>query len=144
MGKRRRLSAVETAYKATRGRFLERFATARQTRIGHEVFVSVEGLLTLGGFYAIRRPVGQQFPALLVGLDIRYHALVETLLVHGGIENRAQHFDAAIEIARHHVGGRNVDRGLRVREAVASAEAVDAAMLEEAADDHFYPGIVGQ
>ena len=58
-GGRRRLSAVETAYKATRRRFLERFATAGQARIGHEVLVGVEGLLALGRFYAIRCPVGQ-------------------------------------------------------------------------------------
>src|SRR5882757_9020107 len=127
----RRLRAVETAYKATRGRFFERFATTRQARICHEVLVRVEGLLALGRSYPIRRAVWQQFPALLVVLEIRYHDLVEHLLVHGRIENRAQHLDAAVEVARHHVGGRDVDRGLGMRQAVARAEAVDAAVLEE-------------
>ena len=80
---RRRLRAVETAYKATRRRFFERFATTRQTRIGHEVLVGVEGFLALGRFYAIRRAVGQEFPALLVVLEVRHHDLFEHLLVHG-------------------------------------------------------------
>jgi hypothetical protein len=46
-----------------------------------------------------------------------------------------EHLDAAVEIARHHVGRGDVDRGLAVRQAVTAAEAVDAAVLEEAADD---------
>ena len=83
----------------------------------------------------LRGAVGQELPALLVVLEIRHHDLVEHLLMHGRIEDRAQHLDAAVEIARHHVGRGDVDRRLRMRQAVAVAEAIDAAVLEEAADD---------
>ena len=94
--------------------------------------------------YATRGAVGQELPALLVVLEIGDHDLVEHLLVHGRVEDRAQHLDAAVEIARHHVGRGDVDRGLGMRQAVAGAEAIDAAVLEEAADDRLDPDIVGQ
>ncbi len=52
-------------------RFFERFATARQTRIGHEVLMGVERLLArFGRLYARRSAVGQDLPALLVVLEI--------------------------------------------------------------------------
>src|SRR5437588_12984706 len=69
-GPRRRLRAVEAAYKAARRGFLERFATARQARIGHEILVGVEGFLARGGFYAIRGAVGQQFPSSARGPSV--------------------------------------------------------------------------
>src|SRR2546428_8620109 len=127
MAGRRRLTAVEAAYKTARRGFFERFATTRQARICHEILMGVEGFLALRGFYAIRGPVWQKFPALFVVLEVRRHDLVEHLLVHGGVENRAQDLDPAVEIARHHVGGRDVDRGLRVRQAMAGTETVDTA-----------------
>src|SRR5262245_30900373 len=102
MGERRvdepRLRPVEAAYKATRGGFFERFATTRQARIGHEVLMGVEGFLSLRGFYAIRGAIGQQFPALLIVLEVRDHDLVEHLLVHGRVEDRAQDLDTAIKV----------------------------------------------
>ena len=97
-----------------------------------------------GRLDALRRAVRQQLPALLVVLEICDHDLVEHLLMHGRIEDRAQRLDAAVEIARHHVGGRDVDRGLRMRQAVAGAEAIDAAVLEEAADDRLDADVLGQ
>ena len=100
------------AGKARRRGFFERFATARQARIGHEIFVGVERLFARRGLDAHRGAVRQEVPALLVVLEIRHHDLVEHLLVHGGIEDRTEHLDAAVEIARHHVGGGDVDRGL--------------------------------
>ena len=96
------------------------------------------------GLDARRGAVRQELPALLVVLEIGDHDLVEHLLVHGRVDDRAQHLDAAVEIARHHVGRRDVDRRLRVRQAVAVAEAVDAAVLEEAADDRFDADVLGQ
>src|SRR5947209_15618493 len=84
----RRLSAVEAAYKATRRGLFERFATTRQARICHEIFVGVERFLALGRFYAIRGPVGQKFPALFIILEVGHHDLVEHLLVHGRVEDR--------------------------------------------------------
>src|SRR5664279_6071061 len=142
---RERLRAFDEAtYKAARRRFLERFATARQTRICHEILVGVERFLARRGLYARGTAVRQELPTLLVILEVRGHDLAEHLLVHGRIENRAKHFDPAVEIARHHVGGGNIDRRLGVRQAVAGAEAIDAAVFEEAADDRFHPDIVGQ
>src|SRR5215470_390537 len=124
-----RLSAVTLPDEAARRRFLEGLATAGQARIGHEILVGIERLLAGGGLYAHRGAVWQEPPALLVVLEIGDHDLAEHLLVHGRIENRAQHFDAAVEVARHQVGGGDVDGRARVRQAVPGAEAEDAAML---------------
>src|SRR5690242_8792240 len=85
--------------------FFERFATAREARIGHEVFVGVERFLARRRLYARRGPVRQDLPALLIVLEIGHHDLPQHLLVHRGVEDRAQSLDAAVEIARHHVGG---------------------------------------
>src|ERR1700690_1174478 len=124
----------EAAYKAAGRRFLERFATARQTRICNEILVGVERFLARRGLYARGTAVRQELPALLVILEVCGHDLAEHLLVHGRIENRAQHLDPAAEIARHHVGGGNVDRSLGVRQSIAIAEAINAAVFQEAAD----------
>src|SRR6266550_3961371 len=132
------------ARKTAGRRLFERFATARETRIGHEVFMGVEWLIARRGLDTHRGAVGQELPALLIILEICRHDLVDHLLVHGRIENRAQHFDAAVEIARHHVGGRDVDRGLAVRQAVTGPETVDAAVLEEPADDGLDADALGQ
>src|SRR5947209_16193702 len=89
----RRLSAVEAAYKAARRGLFERFATTRQARIGHEILVGVEGFLARCGCYAMPGTVRQELPALLVVLEIGHHDLVEHLLVHGRVEDRAQDLD---------------------------------------------------
>src|SRR6185436_6937167 len=138
------LTALFPAREAAGRRLFERFATARQTRIGHEVFVGVEWLFARRGLDTHRGAVGQEVPALLIVLEIRRHDLVENLLVHGGIENRAQHLDAAVEIARHHVGRRDVDRGFAMRQAVARAKAIDARVLKEPADDRLDADALGQ
>src|ERR1700758_3767807 len=91
-----RLSAVTLADEAARRGFLEGFATAGQTRIGHEILVGIESLLAGGGLYAHRGPVWQEPPALLVVLEIGDHDLTEHLVVHRRIENRAQDLDPAI------------------------------------------------
>src|SRR5450759_1664654 len=140
-----RLRAVdEAADEAARRRFLERFPTARQTRIGHEILVGVERFLARRGLYARGTAIRQELPTLLIVLEIRHHNLAENLLVHGGVENRAQYLDPAVEIARHHIGGGNIDRRLRMRQQMAGTEAIDAAVLEETADEGFDPDIVGQ
>src|SRR5471032_1122830 len=102
--------ANETAW----GRFFEGFSTAGQTRVGHEVFLGIERLLTVRGLNTDRRPIRQELPTLLVILEVCGHDLVEELFMHRRIENRAQHLDSAVEIARHHIGGGNIDRGLCV------------------------------
>ena len=106
--------------------------------------MGIERLLAVRHLYAIRRAVGQQFPALLIVLEIRHHDLAEHLFVHGGIEDGAQHLDPPIEIARHHVGRRDVDGGLGMRQAVAATEAIDAAVLEKAAHDRLDPDVLRQ
>src|SRR5215510_9866517 len=85
----------EAAYKAARRRFLERFPTARQARIGHEILVGVEGFFARGRLYARGTAVLQELPALFVVLEIGDHNLAEDLLMHGGIENRTKNFDPA-------------------------------------------------
>src|SRR5580692_6595431 len=97
--------------------------------------MSVELFFARRGLDAARRTISEKLPALLVVLQIRYHDLIEHLLVHGGIEDRAQRLDAAVEVTRHHVGRRDVDRGLCVRQRVTGAEAIDATMLQETPDD---------
>src|SRR5437660_10808509 len=137
-----RLSAVTLADEAARRRFLEGFATAGQARIGHEILVGIERLLAGGGLYAHRGPVWQELPALLVVLEVGDHDLAEHLLVHGRIENRAQHLDPAVEVTRHQVGRGDVDRRARMRQAMAGAKAENAPVLEEAADDRLDPDVL--
>src|SRR6185369_13300981 len=99
------LRAFDEAANEAAGRtFFERLATARQARIGHEILVGVERLIARRGLYARRTAVRQELPALLVVLEIGHHDLAEHLFVHRRIEDRAQHLDATVEIARHHVG----------------------------------------
>src|SRR4051794_170946 len=91
----------EAAYKAAGRRLFERFATARQARICHEILVGVERFLARRGLYARGGAVRQELPTLLVILEVCRHDLTEDLLVHGRIEDRAQHLDAPVEVARH-------------------------------------------
>src|SRR5690349_10348770 len=133
--------AFEPAEETAR-RFLERFATSGQARIGHEIFVGVERLFARGRLYARGTAVRQELPALLIVLEIRHHDLTLHLLVHGGVEDGTEHLDTAVEIARHHVGGGNVHRCFRMWQLMAVAEAVHATMLEEAADNRFDANII--
>src|SRR5262245_38443904 len=139
------LHALAPAREKTAGRrLLERFSTARQARIGHEVLVGVERLLARRARYAHGGAIGQDLPALLVVLEIGDHDLIEHLLMDGRIEDRAHDLDPPVEVARHQVGGSDIDRRLAMRQAVATAEAEDAAVLEEAANDGFHADIVRQ
>src|SRR5215831_9756658 len=88
-GERLRRPVDEAAYKATRGGFFERFATARQTRICHEILVGIERFLARRGLYAGRTAVRQDRPTLLIILQIRDHNLIQNLFMHSWIENRA-------------------------------------------------------
>src|ERR1700687_5283312 len=118
--RRDRLPALALADETAGRRFLERFATARQARVGYEIFLGVGRLFARRGLYARRGAVGQEPPALLVVLEVGDHDLIENLLMHGRIEDRAQHLDPAVEIARHQIGGRDVERSLPMRQAVAA------------------------
>src|SRR2546423_12014566 len=99
-----RLDALAPADEAAGGRLFKRFSTTGQAWVRHEILVGIEGLLARCRLYARRGAVRQDLPALLVVLEIGHHDLVEDLLVDGGIENRAQHFDAAVEVPRHEIG----------------------------------------
>src|SRR5262245_44952828 len=101
----RALGVLATAPdEALRGRSLERFSTARETRICHEVFVGVERIFALIAYDALPTRVRQEPEALLVVLEIGDHDLVEHLAVNSRVRNRTKHFDAAVEIARHEIG----------------------------------------
>src|SRR5471030_565946 len=79
-----RLRAFDKAADETaRRRFLERFTTARQTRIGHEILMGVEWFLARRGLYARGTAIRQELPALLIILEISHHNLAENLLMHG-------------------------------------------------------------
>ena len=97
-----------------------------------------------GGLYARARTVRQDPVALLIVDQIGDHDLTEDLLMHGRIEDRQQGLDSAVEIARHEVGGRNIDMRLGMRQIVAAAEAINPRMFEKPADDRFDPDVFGQ
>ena len=104
----------------------------------------VEGFLAGGNFNACRRTVGKKLPALLVILEIGDHDLVQDLLVDGGIENRTEYFDPAVEIAGHQIGRGNIHGRFWVRQTVTGAEAVDTAVFQKATDDGFDANIFRQ
>src|SRR3979490_1140049 len=81
-------------------------------------------------------------PALFGILEIRDHDLLENLLMHRGILQRAEDFDTPVEVARHHVGGRDIHSSFCAWQALSHPEAVDSAMFEEAADDRFDPDVL--
>src|SRR4030081_983023 len=99
--------------------------------------MQVERLLTLRGLHTRRRPVRQQLPALLGILEISDHDLFENLLMHRRILQRAEDFDAPVEVARHHVGGRDIHSSFCAGQPLSHPEAVDSAMFEKTADDRF-------
>src|SRR5690606_18027287 len=84
---------------------------------------------------APRGSVRQYFKTLLIVHDVYEHDLAEHLFMHRGVGDRHQRLHPAVEIARHQVGRADIDDGIVGRQAVAVAEAVDAAVLKEAPDD---------
>src|SRR5579875_3457014 len=89
---RARLRAFgEPPKEAARRGVLERFATAGQARIGHEIFVGIEGFLARRRLYARRAAVRQERPALFVVHQVGHHDLSQHLLVHGRVEDGAEH-----------------------------------------------------
>ena len=88
--------------------------------------------------------VGSQVPALLAVLQVGHHDLVEDLAVDGGVFDGHQRFHPPVHVARHPVGRADEHLGMARRQPVAVAEADDAAMLEEAADDALDPDVLRQ
>src|SRR5215470_2056276 len=112
---------------------LERAAAPRETRVDHEVGVRTERFDP--GSETDIASVGLKCPALHVVLHVGDHDLVEHLLMDGRVLDRHQGLDAVVEIARHPVRRRDEHLGRARRQAGAAAEADDARVLEEAADD---------
>src|SRR6516164_4916846 len=73
----------------------QRFAAARQTRIGHEIIVRVERLLPARGRDSLARAVRQYAKALLIIHQVGLHNLVEHVFVNGRIEQRNERLDAS-------------------------------------------------
>src|SRR5260221_9710040 len=87
----------------------------------------------------------RQYLTYLLGiLEIRDHDLLENLLMHRRILQWTKNFDAPIEVARHHVGRRDIHSSFCTRQALSHPEAVDSAMFEETADDRFDADILGK
>src|SRR3954470_20674403 len=131
-------SGTLSTFQGSGARRLQRFSAPGEGRIGDEILVRVERLLAGPGLDPLARARAQYPPALLVVEEIRHHDLVEHLLVHGGVEDRQERLDAAVEVALHEVGGGDVDMRLRMRQPVPAPEGVDAAVLEEAPDDRLH------
>src|SRR5215207_9478263 len=97
--------------------------------------MGIEGLFVGTGLDALRTAVGQELPALLIVLEIGHHDLVEHLLMDGRDLDGHQRFDAAMKIAGHPVGRRDIDLRLWMRQCPAAGETYDAAVFEITADD---------
>ena len=119
-------------------RALDRLAPPRQRGVGHEVALRVERLLVLAHGLAARRAVGTDDVGLHVVGHVGEHDLPQHLRVHGGVLQRHDHLDAPVEVARHEVGRADPDDRVLARQRLAVAEAVDAAVLEEAPDDRLH------
>src|SRR5581483_8355483 len=76
---RARLVPFAAARKAAGRGVLERFATSRQARICHKVFMGVERLFARRGLDTHRGAVRQEVPALRIILEVRHHDLVHDL-----------------------------------------------------------------
>src|SRR6185503_5418698 len=83
-------------------------------------------------------------PALLGILQVRDHDLFENLLMYRGILQWTEDFDAAVEVPRHHVRGRDIHSRLRAGQALPHTKAIDSAVLQEAADDGFDADVLGK
>src|SRR4029077_8744927 len=124
--------------------FFQRCPPSGQARIGHEIFLGAERFLTRRRLDSLRAPIAPYPPALHIVLHVRDHDLIENLLVHRRVLDRHHHFDAAVEIARHHVCRADIDHGLAVRQPMARAEAINAGMLQEAPDDALHLDALGK
>lgn len=139
------LQAVATVVRCTLGASIERhrrrlvllarLSAARKARVAHEIFVSVERLFTWFRRNSAMRTVRQDLPALLIILQIGGHDLIEDLFMNGLIDDRSERLDAAVQIALHHIGGRNVNRSVARWKAMPLTETIDPGMLEKATYD---------
>ncbi len=64
--------------------------------------------------------------------------------MHRGICDRNEGLHAAIQIARHHVGGTDIDDGLVGRQVIAVSKAENAAMFQKTPDNRLGANIVGK
>src|SRR4029077_15038541 len=91
--------------------------------------------------HAVIGSIWRQAPALQSVPQVRDHNLVQHLAVHRLVFYRYKRLDASIKISRHPVGRADENLGPVRGQLLPIGKADDAAMLEEAADDAFYPDI---
>src|SRR5262249_45361230 len=123
-------------------RALQGAAAPGEAGIRHEVGVRAEGFRP--GTQTGIASIGFECPALHVVLQVRDHDLVEDLLMHGRVLDRYQAFDAVVAVALHPVRRGDEHLGAARGQPRAGAEADDAGMLEEAADDALDADVVGK
>ena len=64
--------------------------------------------------------------------------------MHRFIFDRHHRLNPAMQISRHQVGGRDVDAGTGVRQAMAGTEAVNSRMFKKSADNAFDVNVLRQ
>ena len=104
----------------------------------------IEWLFAFSRHDPLARPVWQHPEALLVVHQVRFHDLIEHVLMHSRIEERNERLDPSIEIALHEVRGRNENTGFRMRESIAGAKGINARVLQESSDDRLHSDVVRQ
>src|SRR5665648_390576 len=136
------LAGLDQAREARRHVPGERRAAAGQAWIGHEIVLGAERLVVRRRRHTLGAAVGHHPPALQIVLEIRHHDLIEDLLVHCRVIDRHHGLYPAVKVARHHVGGADIDYCLAMRKPMTGAEAIDAREIEEAAHDAHYVDIL--
>src|SRR5690606_1044687 len=120
---------------------LERGSTPGETRVVHEIGVSIKGLLALPQAASAVGPIRLQFVTLLVVFQIGNHDLVQNLIMDRGIEDRHHDLTPPVEVTRHPVRRGDIDLGLVIRQTISVAETDDTGMLKEAPDNALYTDI---
>src|SRR5262245_14592392 len=88
--------------------------------------------------------IGQDAPALLIIFQVGNHDLVEDLLVYRRVGNRHHDLNATVQVARHHVRRADIDQGLGRWQTMAGAEAINPAVLKNAANDALDANVLGK
>src|SRR5580658_3154066 len=115
---------------------------SREAGIGHEVLVGRKGALLVPARGAQVASVSVHEPALGLVVQIRHHDLIQHLLVDRGVLYRSQNLDATIEVARHPVGRGDEHASVIGGQGVAVRKDAYPRVLQETADDAFYPDVV--
>ena len=92
----------------------------------------------------VNLPSGPITQLCATSAKVRGHDLANDLGLHGGVLDLDQRFHAAVQISAHPVSGGHVDPRLFRRQPVPVAEAYDARVFQETADDGFHADVLGQ